>query len=56
MGVTLSIQISSPPQPEDRELLTGISMMVLAIDNNWEGYILEGPMTLMPEAPEPPAD
>ena len=23
---------------------------------DWEGYILEGPMTLMPEAPEPPAE
>ena len=34
MGVTLSIQITSPLEPEDRELLTGLSIMTLAIANH----------------------
>jgi hypothetical protein len=34
MGVTLSISISSPLEPADRELLTGLSIMTLAIANH----------------------
>ncbi len=34
MGVRLSIEISSPLEPDDRELLTGLSIMVMAIANH----------------------
>ena len=34
MGVRLSIEIVSPLEPDDRELLTGLSIMVMAIANH----------------------
>jgi hypothetical protein len=34
MGVRLSIEIVSPLGPEDKELLTGLSIMVMAIANH----------------------
>ena len=34
MGIKLSIEITSPLEPEDRELLSGIAVMVLAIANH----------------------
>ena len=34
MGVKLTFEITSPLDPEDRELLTGIAMMTLAIANH----------------------
>ena len=34
MGVRLSIEIISPLEPEDRDLLTGLSIMTLAIANH----------------------
>lgn len=34
MGIKLSIEIQSPLEPEDRELLAGLSIMTLAIANH----------------------
>jgi hypothetical protein len=34
MGVKLSIDISSPLEPDDRDMLTGLSIMVMAIANH----------------------
>ncbi len=34
MGVKLSIEIVSPLEPDGRELLTGLSIMVMAIANH----------------------
>ena len=34
MGVKLSIDIISPLEPDDREMLTGMSIMVMAIANH----------------------
>jgi hypothetical protein len=34
MGIRLSIEISSPLGPDDKDLLTGISIMTLAIANH----------------------
>ena len=34
MGVRLSIEIVSPLQPDDRDMLTGLSIMVMAIANH----------------------
>ena len=34
MAVRLSIEIVSPLEPDDRDLLTGLSIMVMAIANN----------------------
>ena len=34
MGIKLNVEISSPLEPEDRDLLTGLSIMTLAIANN----------------------
>ena len=34
MGVRLSIEIISPLEPDDRDMLTGLSIMVMAIANH----------------------
>ena len=34
MGIKLSIEISSPLGPDDKDLLTGVSIMTLAIANH----------------------
>ena len=34
MGIRLSIEIISPLEPDDREMLTGLSIMVMAIANH----------------------
>jgi hypothetical protein len=34
MGIRLSIEIVSPLEPDDRDLLTGVSIMTLAIANH----------------------
>jgi len=34
MGVRLSIEIISPVEPDDRDMLTGLSIMVMAIANH----------------------
>jgi hypothetical protein len=34
MGIRLSIEVTSPLGPEDKELLTGVAIMTLAIANH----------------------
>ena len=34
MGIRLSIEIVSPLEPDDRDMLTGLSIMVMAIANH----------------------
>jgi hypothetical protein len=34
MGIKLSFEITSPLEPEDKELLTGLSIMTMAIANH----------------------
>lgn len=50
MPVLLSVSIQSPLEPEDRELLTGISIMTLAIANH--ELAKEHFPGIMPDPPE----
>jgi hypothetical protein len=52
MGVRLTFEITSPLEPEDRALLTGLSIMTLAIANH-EMAKERFPETFPPEDEEP---
>ncbi len=56
MGVKFSIEIGSPLEPDDRELLTGLSIMVMAIANHeLAKEHFRGAFDTPEEGPEPPA-
>lgn len=59
MGIKLSIEITSPLDPADRDLLSGIAVMTLAIANRelaQQGFPDTFPPEDNPDQPEPPKD